>query len=304
MGSCFAEHMGEALSIRKFRVVQNPFGILFNPASIARALDRMLTGEVYGASDLRANDGLWYSFDHHGRFAHPDQQTALQQINRALATGRRMLLEGEWLLLTLGTAHIWRQKENLDMVANCHRFPNSLFQRERLPVDAMADALAGAIDRCRGANSGLKVILTVSPVRYTRDGLVDSQRSKAALILAAEELEQRFPFVHYFPAYELVTDELRDYAFFDRAGTHPNADAVAFVWEKLTDAWLEPETRAAMQRVAAIQRAAAHRPHHPASESHQAFLRKQLQEVVELERELPFLDFTEEKRRFEERWVE
>jgi len=298
MGSCFAEHIGKALISRKFRALQNPFGILFNPASIAHGLDRMLSGEPYREADLRANDGLWYSFDHHGRFAHPDPLTALQQINHELAAGQRMILEGKWLLLTLGTAHVWRKKEHLDIVANCHRFPDSLFQRERLPVNTITDSLAGAIHRCRQENPELKVILTVSPVRYSRDGLVDSQRSKATLILAAEQLEQRYPFLHYFPSYELVTDELRDYAFFDRAGTHPNANAVAYVWEKLTEAWLEPETKATMQRVAAIQRAASHRPHHPASESHQSFLHKQLAEIAKLESSLPFLDFTKEKNQF------
>jgi hypothetical protein len=298
MGSCFAEHMGRALEGRKFQVVQNPFGILFNPISIVGALTHMLSNEQYTEANLLFNDGLWYSFDHHGRFAHPDPAKAAEQINRELAVGRQMLLEGEWLLLTMGTAHVWLKKDTQAIVANCHRFPNELFQRERLGVEAVTDTLGEVITRCRQENPNLKVILTVSPVRYVRDGLVDSQRSKAALILAAEQLEQHFPFVHYFPAYELVTDELRDYSFFDRAGTHPNEDAVAFVWEKLADAWLEPETKAAMQRVAGIQRAAAHRPHHPASESHQAFLRKQLQEVVELESGLPFLDFREEKNQF------
>lgn len=298
MGSCFAEHMGQALEDRKFQVVQNPFGILFNPISIVGALTHMMSKELYTEADLVTNDGLWYSFDHHGRFAHPDPAKATEQINRELAAGRQMLLEGEWLLLSMGTAHVWLKKDTQMIVANCHRFPASLFERQRLNTDEITQTLAGIISRCRQVNPGLKVILTVSPVRYVRDGLVDSQRSKAALILSAESLEQQFPFVHYFPAYELVIDELRDYAFFDRAGTHPNAEAVAFVWQKLTESWLEPEARAVMQQVEAIQRAAAHRPHHPASKSHQTFLRKQLQEIADLETALPFLDFAEEKRRF------
>jgi len=298
MGSCFAEHMGRALEGRKFQVVQNPFGILFNPISIVGALTHMMSNALYTEADLVTNDGLWYSFDHHGRFAHPDPAKVAEQINRELAAGRQMLLEGEWLLLSMGTAHVWLKKDTQTIVANCHRFPGSLFERQRLDTDMITQTLAGVISRCRQVNPGLKVILTVSPVRYVRDGLVDSQRSKAALILSAESLEQEFPFVHYFPAYELVINELRDYAFFNRAGTHPNAEAVEFVWQKLTESWLEPDTRAVMQRIEAMQRAAAHRPHHPASDSHQAFLRKQLKELADLESGLPFLDFTEEKRQF------
>lgn len=298
MGSCFAEYMASRLRQFKFQATVNPFGILYNPISIARGLYLMRTGYRFREKDLFEFEGLWYSYEHHGRFARPGMQETLDKIQHALHTGKRALEEGRWLFLTLGSAFVWEHREQQRVVANCHKQPARHFSRRRLSVQEIVETLEHELALCREQNKDLEVIFTVSPVRYTRDGFVESQRSKAALILATDALSRKLPYVHYFPAYELVIDELRDYRFYDRDRVHPSEEAVDYVWEKLTESLMDAETRTIMAEIQQIEAAVRHRAFHPASPAHQRFLDNQLAKIEKLENSLPFLDFKAEKEAF------
>lgn len=295
LGSCFAEHIGSYLQDRKYNTLINPMGILYNPVSLQRALQRLSGDQPYTKADLFFHEGLWYSNDHHGRYAHPQWQEALANMQRDLQAGRHHLRRSSWLLLTLGTAFVWRQKDNRQVVANCHRRPPDQFDRERLDTHTIYQALATALRAARSVNPGIGIILTVSPVRYLRDGLIDSQRSKAALLLAVEQVERQFPSVFYFPAYEILIDELRDYRFYDRDGTHPADLAIDYIFQQFCQVLVAPNSREIMAEVDQIRSAARHRPLHPATPAHQNFLRKQLEKIAQMETKWPFLDFSKEK---------
>lgn len=297
MGSCFAEHMGRKLEERRFQPVTNPFGILYNPVSLARGLDRLREGRPYEARALFRHGELWHSWDHHGRFSHPRRENALQGINRALQAGHHLLQQAPWLLLTLGTAWVYRLKDSGRIVANNHKLPASAFEKGLLPLQEVTAALDNALSLLPDT----RVILTVSPVRHLRDGLVDNQRSKATLLLAAHELCRRFERVHYFPAYELILDELRDYRYYEADMIHPNAQAVDYVWEVFLDTYLADEARSAMQAVERVLQAIRHRPLHPDTEAHRQFCRAQLDHLQKLKNRYPGLDLTEFEAAFQQR---
>lgn len=300
LGSCFAEYMGERLAEAKFDLLLNPFGILYNPLSIVRALERMRTEYRYQFEDLTPGEDLWFSFDHHGRYAAPTADAALEHIRADAEKGRHSLLQAHWLLITMGSAHVWTQKSNKQVVANCHKQPAHLFERHRLSVSAIVDAMQNELFAWKQLNPDMQVVLTISPVRYLRDGLIDSQRSKAALIIAADQLCTELPFVHYFPAYEIVLDELRDYRFYGPDLVHPSEIAVDYVWEKWINALLHPGQHDLLNRIQSVVSASRHRPLHPMTAAHQQFLRKQLEKIEKLETSLPFIDFSSEKARLSE----
>ncbi len=298
MGSCFAENIGHRLRQLKFPAFINPFGIVYNPVSIVQVLEKLLSEEHYTEADLFENLDLWHSFDHHGRFSHPDRATALIHINQSLADARRFLQRTDRLILTLGTAHVFVEKKTGRVVANCHKMPGQVFDRRRLSVEEVVRPLAVILQKLKSKFPALEVIATVSPVRHLRDGLVENQRSKATLLLGLEEICQTLPFVHYFPAYELLLDDLRDYRFYDQDLAHPSAAAVDYIWSYFAEAFFSGETKALCKELSQLAAAAAHRPFHPTSPAHQSFLEKQLSIVKTLEARFPYLDFLAEKKAF------
>lgn len=298
IGSCFAEHIGSRLEQLKFPTLVNPFGIIYNPVSIVRVLEKLLSGTDYTEKDLFENLGLWHSYDHHGRFSHPDQSTAFQQINQALNDARQFLKNTNHLLLTLGTANVFVDKQTDTVVANCHKMPGQTFDRRRLTVEEVATPLISIFRRLKEEWPDLEVIATVSPVRHLRDGLLENQRSKATLLLGLEVVCKALPFVHYFPSYEIVLDDLRDYRFYEKDLSHPNSMAIDYIWDYFENAFFTDKTKALCQRISQLTTAATHRPFHPASEAHQTFLKKQLLILERLQKEFPSLDFTKEKEVF------
>ncbi|MCB0570642.1 MAG: GSCFA domain-containing protein [Phaeodactylibacter sp.] len=298
LGSCFAEHIGRKLEERHFPSLLNPFGIQYNPVSIARGLERLLQDAPFRPHELLEHQGLWHSFWHHGVFSHPNLEQALAGMNNAYRRAQAFLLSANRLILTLGTAHVFVYRPTGDVVANCHKLPGSAFDRRRIsPREAMA-ALEPVLQELRLRLPELEVILTISPVRHIRDGLVENQRSKSVLLLAAAELARQHGFIHYFPAYEIVVDELRDYRFYEADMIHPSALAVDYIWERFGQAFFEEETHRIVQRVEKIRAASQHRPFHPRSAEHQRFLGQQLSLIDALEREFPFLKLEQERRIF------
>ena len=293
LGSCFAAHIGGWLREGKLPVCVNPFGVLYNPASIAQGLGRLVSGEPFSGDDLFEYNGLWYSFAHHGDFSGPDKEDVLAGINRVLADGATALKEADYLMLTLGTAWVYERQGSV--VANCHKLPAREFVRRRLSVAEMVELLAEQIERWPEK----QVLLTVSPVIHRGDGLVENQLSKASLIVAAYELAARFPGrVHYFPAYEIVTGELRDYRFYAEDMCHPSPLAVEYVRERFAASLLAPEAVELIAAAGELKRAAAHRPLHPKSPEYAAFRTKMRQKAESLQRRYKNADFSEELRFF------
>lgn len=293
LGSCFAAHVGGWLRDGKMPVCVNPFGALYNPVGIAQALERLASGEHFAGDELFEHKGLWHSFAHHGDFSGPEQAEVLAGINIALTQGAEALQKADYLLLTLGTAWVYERQGNV--VANCHKLPAREFTRRRLSVAEMAGSLAAQL----GKWPRKQVVLTVSPVIHRGDGLVENQLSKASLVVAAHELAEKFPEqVHYFPAYEIVTGELRDYRFYAEDMCHPSPLAVEYVRERFSGALLTPEAIGLLAETAELQRAMAHRPLHPESPEYARFRAGMRQKAENLQQRYENADFSEELRFF------
>jgi len=299
VGSCFAENIGQRLLDDQFSLVLNPTGIIYNPISIAQTLEFVLTGSPLTQSDLFEHEGRWHSFQHHGSFSHTNPDQCLSQINQRLAHAHADLTQLDTVLLTLGTAQGVRAIASGKVVANCHRLPNQQFERERLSPKQIVSALSPVLQKLKAAAPKTEVLLTVSPVRYLRDGLIASNRSKASLLLAVDALTEQLDFVSYFPAYELVMDDLRDYRFFDTDMAHPSPTAIDYVYERFQQTYMSDKTLQLTAQLRQLKQAMAHRPVDPASAQHHQFKAQQRAKLEELGSQHPYLDLKEEMEYFE-----
>jgi hypothetical protein len=299
MGSCFAEQTGQRLRESGFRTVVNPFGVLYNPVSIEQAINRLLAHKTYEADELVVHEGLYQSFDHHGSFSNVHAEKALADINHAFRNAVEGLETADCLILTLGTAWLYKRVDTNKVVANCHKWPATFFIRERLDVDAFVETFSQLIGRLLTRRPGLKIILTVSPIRHIKDGLHANNLSKAVLLLGIETLCQRFESVTYYPAYELLLDDLRDYRFFADDLLHPSALAQTYIWEHFTETFFSKGTREMARQVQAIHKAMEHRPFHPKDEAYRRFAQKNLAAIEGLSLSEPALALEDERAFFE-----
>lgn len=296
MGSCFVENIGRRLENLKFNVQTNPFGVLFNPESIRLALLRMLEGRAFELSELFESEGVWNTFSLHSEFASLSSGEFLQRANDALHEGGFALRSAHRLFVTWGTAWIYRHVDG-SVVANCHKHPASLFTRERMSVEAIVESYSSLFKRLWEENEALDIVLTVSPIRHWKDGANGNQLSKSVLLLAADELVRRYPDkVAYFPSYEIMMDDLRDYRFYASDMLHPSEQAVQYIWERFSESYFTEDTQALMADVERVVQAGCHRPFNPDSVPHQRFVAKTMATIELLEKEHPFLDFYTEKR--------
>lgn len=300
VGSCFAENIGSRLSNLKFKTLLNPFGILYNPISIFETIKRLQSNQPFDELELIENQGLWHSFAHHGEFSNPDKSAVLNKINQSLSVGHEFLKNTEILILTFGTAHVFEYKKTGKVVANCHKIPGSEFERRRLKIEEVSETLIGILQLIQNINPKIKIIFTVSPVRHIRDGLTENQKSKATLLLAIDAVQKANPeSVFYFPAYEIVLDDLRDYRFFKEDLIHPNDTSIQYVWQYFESAFFTENTVKIIRKIEKINKAAAHRPLNPLSKSHRDFLKNQLLEIEKLKKEYPFLELAGDSEYFE-----
>ncbi len=299
MGSCFAAHIGQRLSDLKFPVCLNPFGIIYHPLALANNLRRIVQKIPYRSEDLLFHEDCWHSLDHHSQFSHPDPNTVLENINRSLAQAAQALSSESTLFLSLGSAYGFQHLQKEQIVANCHKIPAVAFERFRSTPEEVVAALLEALDLLFSHYPSIKCVITVSPVRHLRDGLVENQRSKAVLLLAAEQLVEAREQIHYFPAYELLLDDLRDYRFYKEDLLHPNAQAIDYIWSFFGQTYFSETTLALNKRIDKLLHAARHRPFHPGLVAHQRFLRQQLMQLTKLAQEYPHLDFQAERETFE-----
>lgn len=297
-GSCFTEHIGDSLAALKFSVLQNPNGILFDPAAVAASLLSYVDNRQYAEEDLVQVNELWQSWHHHGRFSGVDRAQVLAGINEAQRRANDFLHRAKWLVITLGSAFSYRLVTDGTAVANCHRAPASWFHKHLMSIEEIVVALDGCLYRLFLANPDLRVIFTVSPVRHIRDGVVDNNRSKARLLEAVHHLVNKFERLHYFPAYELVIDVLRDYRFYDVDLVHPNYQATRFVIDHFMRHCVNERSVAIAAEVEKINVARRHRPFQPETEAHRKFLRQHARKVQELMKEYPFLRLHDELKYF------
>lgn len=273
LGSCFATNMGKRFRYYKFDVVQNPFGILFHPQAIRNLVHRAFHHKWYESSELFEYNESWYSYEAHSELSRPTAEALQNALNDALAKTFNVLQGCTHIVITLGTAWVYRNKVSGDIVANCHKVPQRTFSKELLSIEEISSFLEALIREVREVNPRVRFIFTISPVRHQKDGFVGNQRSKAHLISALHRVLEIFPDMGhaYFPAYEIMMDELRDYRFYETDMLHPNTLAVDYIWNAFREAWIGKEAHPIMADVADIRKALEHKPSNPGSRSYKEF---------------------------------
>jgi GSCFA family len=290
IGSCFVENMGEKLTARRLKYHQNPFGIVYNPVSMAAQLDILMGEKRFVASDLVEINGLFHSWLHHGFYSESTVEATLEKINTAIDEARLFLKTSNRLFLTFGSATVFQLKSSGEIVANCHKETPQYFDRKRLTATEIVNAFSTIIEKLFTQLPNLQIITTVSPIRHLRDGLIENNLSKATLLLAADELAKQFSNISYFPAYELIIDDLRDYRFFEPDMMHPTAQAIDYVWQFFSATYFSEDTKKIIQEVEKINAMQAHRPKNTSNTEGSLKFQKNLAlKIIELEKRFPFL---------------
>ncbi|CAM1359948.1 GSCFA domain-containing protein [Tenacibaculum litoreum] len=291
LGSCFSENIGNKLNYYKFQSKQNPFGILFHPKAIENLITKALNREEYTDKDIFFHNERWHSFEAHSSLSTIDKDELLNNLNLFLQQTFEQLQNTTHLIITLGTAWVYREITSDTLVANCHKVPQKNFLKELLNVDEISESLEAVNSLVKLVNKNISVIYTLSPVRHLKDGFTENQRSKAHLLSAIHKVVEPRNAIYYFPSYEIVMDELRDYRFYNEDMIHPNKTAVNYIWEKFKQVWITEDSYQTMQQVETIQRGLNHKPFNPESEAHQLFLKKLQQKKETLLQAFPFMYF-------------
>ncbi len=299
MGSCFTENIGKKLVDYKFSTLINPFGILYNPESIIQCLHMLLSNYVFSEQDLIEQNGVWNSFYHHSKFSGTSKSEVLETINQQSKIGRNALKRSNYLFITFGTAWVYQLIDSGNIVSNCHKLPEKNFKRFRLSVNEIVEKYKVLINELKEHNKDIQIIFTVSPVRHMKDGAIENQLSKSTLILAANQLAEQFTQVSYFPAYEIMMDDLRDYRFYNNDMVHPSNLAVNYIWEAFKKSWVAKSAFEFMKDVEKIKSAIQHRPFQPEAASHQIFIKKQIELIRKLSKKYPKANFNKELAYFE-----
>ncbi len=295
LGSCFVENMGSKLDYFKFRQLQNPFGILFHPMAIEKLMERAILEITYFESDIFHLNERWHCFDAHSALSETSKENLIKKLNDGLEATRSHLHTTSHIIITLGTAWVYRHNTSGNLAANCHKLPQREFSKELLSIDDIANSLERTMEHARSINKNIQFIFTVSPVRHLKDGFIENQRSKAHLISAVHKVLRTgitpIAVEGYFPSYEIMMDELRDYRFYDRDMVHPNQLAIDYFWEKFKQTWISEEAYATMTEVDDIQKGLQHRPFNPDSEQHRKFRDTLETKIASIRQEFPFMEF-------------
>ncbi len=284
LGSCFADEIGSICRGLGFDALVNPFGVLYNPISIAQSVDRLDTGKPFVHDDvIEVGEGQYCTFSHNTAFWNSTEVALLLEVNHCLEVAHAQFVKAKWIMISLGTSWVFRHKESGQVVSNCHKLPARQFDREFLSVEQSVRSLSEIVQR----HPEKQFLFTVSPLRHLKDGLHENQLSKAALLLAVEELRKEFPNVHYFPAYEILMDELRDYRFYKEDMVHPTEQAVRYIWERFVDFAIDPEGKPAMKAAAELKQMLQHKPLFPESEAFKKFEMQKEKKISELKRLFP-----------------
>jgi len=290
LGSCFSENIGEKLDYFKFRTTQNPFGILFHPKAIENLLLNAINKKEYSKSDLVFQNERFHSFDAHSSLSSADENEVLNRLNSSISKANNSLKESSHIIITLGTSWIYRFIETDEVVANCHKIPQKKFLKEILSVDEITESLEAIISLIKSVNKDATVIFTVSPVRHLKDGFAENMQSKSHLIAAIHQIlnEQN---VFYFPSYEIMMDELRDYRFYSEDMIHPNKTAINYIWERFIATWFSEDSISTMAEIETIQKGISHKPFNENSIQHQEFLKNLSKKKEKIIQEFPYIKF-------------
>lgn len=294
LGSCFSENIGERLLSIKFKVDLNPFGVIFNPASIMEVVNLLLSGKHITEAELFYGNECWNSFMHHSRFSNASKEVTLRDINLRIDASRKLLSNLDVLIFTFGTAWVYVHKEKNRIVANCHKLPAQVFERRLLSVDEIVQSYKLLMGELKKVNPRLNFLFTISPIRHLKDGAHGNQVSKSILQLAVHEILKEEQ-TAYFPAYEILLDELRDYRFFAADMVHPSEMAIDYIFEKFGQSYFSSETMQLNEEILELTKACNHRPVNPDSVAHQKFQQNIIAKINLLEKEYTFLSFAEEK---------
>jgi hypothetical protein len=294
LGSCFAENMDEKFQYFKFQITTNPFGIIFNPVSIERIIERVVNQDFFIEKDIFYHNERWHCFEVHSDLSHDDKEHFLENLNQIIQSVHAHMLASTHIIITLGTSWVYKNVETNQIVANCHKVPQKNFTKELLSVDTIKQSLENIVSLMGAVNKNAKFIFTVSPVRHIKDGFVENNVSKANLITAIYSVLQVPPLGAegaYFPSYEILLDELRDYRFYKEDMLHPNQTAIDYIWIRFFENYISEKEFKTMQEVCDVQKALHHKPFNPNSESHQQFLSKLRDKMAKLVLENPNLKF-------------
>jgi len=292
LGSCFAVNMAEKFDYFKFQNTVNPVGILFHPMAIEKFIGIAINKKVFTETDIFFHNERWHCFDVHSDLSNSDKDLLLQNLNATVSETYRQLSTASHLIITFGTAWIYRNIESGEIVANCHKIPQKQFKKELLSVPEIQKSIQNTIKFLQQINPELHIIFTISPVRHIKDGFVENQWSKSNLISALHEIANRkSQILNYFPSYEIMMDELRDYRFYAEDMIHPNQTAINYIWKRFSETWISDSAIPVMEQVDSIQKSLQHRPFDPNSQNHHSFLSKLNDKILLLQNQFPHIQF-------------
>ncbi len=294
MGSCFSDYIGSRMLRLKFNVCHNPFGIVYNPVSISNSIRLLMHKKTFVEEDLSFFNELWFSYAHNTHFSDADKQICLKRINASFKEAVTFIQKADVLYLTLGTSWVYELKETGEVVANCHKLPSENFKRYFSSIENTVENLYSGIESLRKSNSSLRIVFTVSPIRHWKDGAMENQRSKAALILAISKLQEQMKEVYYFPAYEIFMDELRDYRFYAEDMLHPSESGIEYTWKRFVDVFLSEKARGTMNEVTSILNRIDHKPLHKNTKAYIKFISSLRKDISDFQKKYRDIDFMQE----------
>jgi hypothetical protein len=294
IGSCFAGTIGQQFELGHMPVMINPAGAVYNPVSVCNTLDSITSGKKYGSSDLYNHEGTWISFDHYTDFSSGDAEEILNKINRRSAEALKFISSAKYLFVTFGTARVYRWILSGKIVSNCHKIPESYFNHELLTVEDITILWVNQLDKLKSLFPDLKVIFTISPVRHLKDGAHRNQVSKAVLFLVVEKLLGHPVKPAYFPAYELVMDDLRDYRFYEDDMLHPSTLATDYIWDAFCGSYFDEDTKNLWKEAAKISKAVSHRIQHNSSYETKKFAKNMISRIDSITERHPYINLETE----------
>jgi len=291
IGSCFSENISKKLNYFKFNTYSNPFGILFNPKAIETLITNAINLKEYTEKDIFNLNERWHCFDTHSDLSNSTKIELLSNLNTAIKSTNKQLETASHIIITLGTAWTYRFIETDSFVGNCHKVPQKKFLKELLSVKKIIASLENLITLIKSVNPKVNIIFTVSPVRHLKDGFVENMQSKAQLLTAIHQVTDKRSQLYYFPSYEIMMDDLRDYRFYNSDMVHPNETAVNYIWEQFKNVWIDENAASIMKEIDSIQKGLAHKPFNPNSEQHQQFLITLQEKINILQNKFPSINF-------------
>ena len=291
LGSCFSENIGSKFKYFKFQNTTNPFGILFHPKAIEVLIDNAIDSKLYSENDIFFHNEQWHCFDAHSQLSNASKEDLLQQLNDKVKSTNQQINEASHVIITLGTAWVYKYISAKSIVANCHKMPQKEFSKELLSVEKIEESIKNITAKIEEVNSKASIIFTVSPVRHIKDGFIENTQSKAHLISAIHKTIDNNNQLHYFPSYEIMMDELRDYRFYNEDMLHPNMTAIQYIWNKFQQAWISSEASKTMLEIDGVQKGLSHKPFNQESKAHLQFLEVLEHKKQRLINQFPFLKF-------------